>query len=68
MGLETFQIVVMVSLDRGVLDRPVHPLGLAIRRGMVRLGQPVFDAICDADTIEDMWAEEKAAGAGAIPG
>lgn len=68
MGLETFQIVVMVDLDGGFLDRPVHPLGLAIRPGMVRLGQPVLDAICDADTIEDMWAEETAAGAGAVLG
>ena len=32
MGFEVFQIVVMVGLDRGVLDRTIHPLSLAVIR------------------------------------
>lgn len=35
--------VAMKALDGGVLDRPVHPLDLAICPRMVRLGQTVLD-------------------------
>lgn len=68
MGLETLQIIIVVDLDGGVLDGAVHPLGLAIRLGMVELGQPMLDVIGDADTAEDMRAEKAAAGAGAVLG
>lgn len=34
--------------DGGRLDRPVHPLDLAIRPGVVGLGQSVFDAVFTA--------------------
>ena len=37
-GFEVFQVVVMVGLDRGVLDRAVHPLSLAVGPRVVRLG------------------------------
>ncbi len=44
--------VVLVSLDRRVLDRPVHPLHVAVRPGMVWLGQPVLDAVRLTDVVE----------------
>ena len=44
--------VVVVALDRGVLDRSVHPLDLAVGPGVVLLGQAMLDAIFFADLIE----------------
>ena len=44
--------VVMEAFDGGVLDRPVHPLDLAIRPRMVRLGQPVLDPVGFTDHVE----------------
>lgn len=35
--------VVMVALDRGFLDRPVHSFDLAVGPGMLDLGQPVLN-------------------------
>ena len=67
-GFEIFQVVVMVGLDRGVLDRAVHPLSLAVGPRVVRLGQPVLYGVCHADAVEDVRAEEAAAGALAILG
>jgi hypothetical protein len=32
MGLQRLGVGVVEGLDRGVLDRPVHPLGLAVNR------------------------------------
>src|SRR6476660_4645756 len=62
MGFEIFQVVVMVGLDRSVLDRPVHPLSLAVGPRVVRLGQPVLYGVCHADAIEDVRTEEAALG------
>ena len=42
----------MVSLDRRVLDRPVHPLDLAVGPRMVGLRQPVLDPVCLTDHVE----------------
>ena len=56
MGLQAFQIVVVEDLDRGVLGRAVHPLGLAIGPGVIGLGQPVLDAVGDANAVEDVGA------------
>ena len=67
-SFEIFQVVVMVGLDRGVLDRAVHPLGLAVGPRVVRLGQPVLYGVCHADAVEDVRTEEAAAGAVAIFG
>ena len=64
MGLETFHIIIVVDLDGGVFDSAVHPLGLAIRPRRARLGQPVLDAVCNTDAVEDMRAEETTAGGG----
>ncbi len=46
--------VVMVALDGGFLDCPVHPLDLAVSPGMLDLGQPVLDLMFVADPVEDM--------------
>ena len=46
--------VVVVALYRCFLDRPVHPLDLAIGPWMLDLGQPVFDLMLVADTVEDV--------------
>jgi hypothetical protein len=35
----------MVSLDCGLLDRPVHPFDLSVGPGMLDLGEPVFDPV-----------------------
>ncbi len=64
--LEAFQVVVVEVPDRGVLDGAVHPLGLAIGSGMVGLGEPMLDAIVDADAAEDVTAGEAARWAIAI--
>ena len=68
MGLEAFQIVVMVDLDRGVLDRAVHPLGLAVGPRVIGLGQSVLDAMFDADAIEDVRTEQASAGSLSVLG
>ena len=47
-------IVVMEAFDGRVLDRAVHPLDLAIRPGMLDLGQPVVDLMLAADPIKDV--------------
>ncbi|MBB3610508.1 hypothetical protein FHX11_003459 [Rhizobium sp. BK602] len=66
MGLETFQAVIVVDLDDGILDCSVHPRGLAVRPWMVGLGQPMLDAVGDADPVEDVRAEEAASALSAI--
>jgi hypothetical protein len=45
--------VVVVALDGCVLEGPVHALNLVIGPGMVDLGEPVFDPVLGAHTIED---------------
>ena len=42
----------MVAFDSGFLDRPVHPLDLAIGPGVPDLGQPVFDPVLTTAHVE----------------
>ena len=42
----------MEDLDGGVLDRAVHPFGLAVGLRVIGLGQPVFDAVGEADAVD----------------
>ena len=42
----------MISLDRRLLDRPVHSLDLAVGRGMLDLGEPVLDPVFMAPQVE----------------
>ena len=44
--------VVVVSLDRSLLDRPIHPFDLAVSPWMFDLGQPVLNAVFVAPHIE----------------
>lgn len=43
---------VMVALDAGVLDGAVHALDLATGPWVVRLGEPMLDAVFAADLVE----------------
>ena len=52
MGSQLIVAVIVEALDGSVLDRPVHPLDLAIRPRMVRLGQTVLDPVRLADHVE----------------
>jgi len=58
---EAFQVLaklvmafIVIALDRRVLNRSVHPLDLAVCPGMIDFGQPVFDFVFIADTLEDV--------------
>ena len=44
--------VVVVAFDGCVLDRAVHPLDLTIGPRVVRLGEPMVDAVFTADLVE----------------
>lgn len=46
--------VVVIALDRGLLDRPVHALDLAVGPWMLHFGQAMLDAMSVAEPIEDM--------------
>ena len=46
--------LMMEDLDGGVLDAPVHPLGLIVGPGVIGLGQPVLDAMLVAGAISDV--------------
>jgi hypothetical protein len=53
--------VIMISMYRGLFDRAVHPLDLAIGPRMVRLGETVVDVVVGACDLESMGTEELAA-------
>ncbi len=46
--------IVVVTLDRCLLDRPVHTLDLAVRPGMVHLSLVLVDAMLTANAAEDV--------------
>ena len=68
MRFEALDIGVVEQLDGRVLDGAIHAFGLAVGPRMIRLGEPVFDAVLDADPIENVGAKEPAAGAAAVLG
>jgi hypothetical protein len=53
-GLQALEVWMVEGLDGRLFNRPVHSLGLTIRPWVIRLGQPVLDAVFGADTIEDV--------------
>lgn len=61
-GPQLFVRTVVVSLDSGFLDRPVHLLNLPIRPGVTWLGQSMFDAVLVADAIKGMVEGVEALG------
>ena len=61
-GAQGCRVVVVVDLDGRLLDRAIHPLGLAVGPGVVGLGQSVLDAVGDADAVEDVRTEQARAG------
>src|SRR3954471_7726333 len=44
--------VVVVTIDRCLLERAVHPLHLTIRPGVIGFGQPMFDAMFGTDAVK----------------
>src|SRR4051812_38976445 len=54
MSLEALQVGVVEHLDGGIFDGAVHPLGLAVGPGMIRLRQLVGDPVLTADPVEDV--------------
>jgi hypothetical protein len=49
--------VVVIALDGGLLDRSVHAFYLPVGPGMIRLGQPMFDAVQQTDPVKGMSAK-----------
>src|SRR5271167_2373550 len=49
---ELVMALVMIAPDGGLFQRPVHPFDLTVRPGMLRLCQPVLDAIFPAAHVE----------------
>ena len=45
MAAQLVVVVVVIPFDGRLLDCSVHSLDLAVRPGMVRLGQPMFDFV-----------------------
>lgn len=66
MRLEALDIGVVEQLDGRILDGAVHAFGLGVGPWMVRLGEPVLDAVLDTDPVENVRAKEPAAGAVAV--
>ena len=64
MGFEAGQIWVVERFDGRFLHCPVHPLGLPVGPGMIRLGELVLDAMLFADTVEDVAGEHGLYGLG----
>ena len=58
MSFEAFQVVVMEHWMVCFLGRSVYPMGLSVGPGMVRLCQPVLDAMLGTNAIEDRGSEE----------
>lgn len=56
MAAKLIVAVVVVPLDRGVLDRAVHAFDLAVGPRMVRLCQPVLDPVGFTDHVEPHWS------------
>jgi hypothetical protein len=48
--------VVMMAFDGGVLNGAVHPLDLTVGPGMIGFCEPMLDAVCEPDTIEQVDA------------
>jgi hypothetical protein len=53
-SVELLMALVIRAFDGGVLNRPVHAFNLAIRSGMLDLGEAVLDPTCVASHVEHM--------------
>jgi len=54
MAAELVVTVVVVTLDGGILDGPIHALDLAVGPRVMRFGQTVLDAVVLASPVERM--------------
>ena len=52
-------VLVVVAFDGRLLDCSVHSLDLAVRPGMVRLCQPMFDFLLSTGLVEHMHAQAR---------
>ena len=68
MGLEGLEVRIVEGFDGGFLDRAVHALGLSVGPRVVRLGEPVLDAVLAADALEDVAAAVAVGHAASVPG
>jgi hypothetical protein len=60
--------VVLTELHGGVLYGAAHPLNMALGPRMVRLWEPVFDAICLTDHVEGLkWSQKTGQSAKVYP-
>ena len=49
---ELLVAVVVIAADGGFLQRPVHPLDLAVGPRVIGLGEAVLDAVFETDAVE----------------
>ena len=47
--------LIVIALDRRLLDRAIHPLDLSVCPGMIDFRQPMLDAVPLADAVEQMF-------------
>ena len=66
MGFQAVDCLVVEDPDSCFLDGSVHPLGLTVGPGVIRLRQSVFDTMLKTYTIEDVRPEEAAGWALAV--
>jgi hypothetical protein len=57
-SLEAFEVVVVEHPDGCFLHSSVHAFGLTVGPGVIRLRQPMLNAMLETNAIEDMWSEE----------
>ena len=60
MTAQLLVIIIVIALYRRFLDRALHPFDLAVRPGMIRLGQAMFNVIRRTDQIETCLAARDA--------
>ena len=65
-GFQAFDVLVVECSDRCFLDGAVHPLGLTIGPGVIRLRQSVLDSVLKTDAVKDVWPEESSGGSLAV--
>src|SRR6185437_10386921 len=51
-ALQLIVSLVVVALDRGLFEGPVHPLDLSVRPRVIRFGYPMLDAMALTTAVE----------------
>jgi hypothetical protein len=58
-GAQLVVAVIVVALNRGLFDGAVHPLHLTVGPEMIRLGEPMVDAVQKTDPVKRMAAKAR---------